>query len=185
MLMKAESPEDYNYGDTDLKGGYKIRYEIGLDTHTSDTLQYLLLTKEGIIIDTISDTSFGINHKSLGYIVEDFSDAFILGHSFGSGNPHYFELYKKESGAVLFDGVLVEIDEETETILYISEYSSDSEELMLYDHKSAKKNKIVAFEDCDCIKNTVGDIRDCVSILNSDDKMIVLGCDDITFMVER
>ena len=105
------SPYDY---DTTLKGGYTISFKV------DDSLQYLYLKKGNKTITELSSMSRGLLHKNLGYVGADFTNYFVLVHSFGSGNPHYIELISKSTGkSILEDGAAwIDADEEKEYLLY-------------------------------------------------------------------
>ena len=45
--------------------------------------------------------------KNLGYIGADFKDSFAFVQSFGSGNPHSFQLVDKQLGEVIREGLIV------------------------------------------------------------------------------
>src|SRR5215203_7311973 len=87
--------EPYDY-DTTLKGGYTISFKV------DDSLQYLYLKKGNKTISELSSTSRGMLYKNLGYVGADFTNYFVLVHSFGGGNPHYIDLIKKTTGKNVF-----------------------------------------------------------------------------------
>ena len=92
------SLETYGY-DTILKGGYTISFSL------DDSTERLYLKKKNKIIKEIASCSRGLPYKNLGYKAADFTDYFVLAHSFGSGNPNYIELIKKDNGLnILKDG---------------------------------------------------------------------------------
>src|SRR6187402_1164418 len=68
----------YNYKTT-LKGGYSIVFKV------DDTLEYLYLKKQATIKE-IAACSRGLRYKNLGYVGADFTDYFVLVHSFGTAN---------------------------------------------------------------------------------------------------
>lgn len=116
------SPRDlpeYDY-DTTLKGGYTISFK------ADDSLEYLYLKKGDKVITELSSMGIGLLYKNLGYVGADFTDYFVLVHSFGSGNPHYIELIKKatgenilKNGEDLFDEpAWIDADEKKEYLLY-------------------------------------------------------------------
>lgn len=109
----TENGEPYDY-DTTLKGGYTISFKV------DDSLQYLYLKKGDKTISELSSTSKGLLYKNLGYVGADFTNYFVLVHSFGSGNPHYIELIKKSTGKnILENGAAwIDADEEKEYLLY-------------------------------------------------------------------
>ncbi len=78
-----------------LKGGFSIIYS------TDDEDQYLIYKKGKRVIDTLNNCSIGLPRKNLGYVISDFDDTFILGQSYGSGNPTMVELYEKETAKKL------------------------------------------------------------------------------------
>jgi len=102
--LKDLAPYDY---DTVLKGGYSISFR------TDDSFQYLYLQKGNRIITELSSTSLGLPYQNLGYIGADFKDYFVLVHSYGSGNPHYIELIRKETGQNIIKEGAAWIDADT------------------------------------------------------------------------
>jgi hypothetical protein len=70
-------PYDY---DTTLKGGYIISFKV------DDSLQYLYLKKGTKTIAELSSTSKGMAYLNLGSAEADFTNYFVLIHSFGDGN---------------------------------------------------------------------------------------------------
>lgn len=127
--------EPYDY-DTTLKGGYTISFKV------DDSLQYLYLKKGNMTITELSSTSRGMLYKNLGYVGADFTNYFVLVHSFGSGNPHYIELIKKSNGKnVLKDGAAwIAVDEEKEYLLYSDNDVPDKNDKMtLYNIRTGQK----------------------------------------------
>jgi hypothetical protein len=127
--------EPYDY-DTTLKGGYTISFKV------DDSLQYLYLKKGNITITELSSISRGMLYKNLGYVGADFTNYFVLVHSFGSGNPHYIELIKKSNGKnVLKDGAAwIDVDEEKEYLLYSDNDVPDKNDKMtLYNIRTGQK----------------------------------------------
>ena len=127
--------ERYDY-DTTLKGGYTISFKV------DNSLQYLYLKKGDKTINTVALTSKGMLYKNLGYVGADFTDHFVLVHSFGSGNPHYIELNKKSNGKnVIKDGAAwIDVDEEKEYLLYCNNAVPDKKDKMtLYNVKAGQK----------------------------------------------
>lgn len=132
--------ESYDY-DTTLKGGYTISFKV------DDSLQYLYLKKGNKTITELSSTSRGMLYKNLGYVDADFTNYFVLVHSFGSGNPHYIELIKKSNGKnVLKDGAAwIDVDEEKEYLLYSDNDVPDKNDKMtLYNIRTGQK-KLFSF----------------------------------------
>jgi hypothetical protein len=113
QTVSGDDVEPYGY-DTTLKGGYRISFKVDED------MQYLYLKKGNKTIAEISSTSKGMLHKNLGYVGADFTNFFVLVHSFGGGNPHYIELIKKATGEnVLKNGAAwIDADKKKEFLLY-------------------------------------------------------------------
>ena len=109
----TDDVQPYDY-DTTLKGGYTISFKV------DDSLQYLYLKKDNKTITELAATSRGMLYKNLGYVGADFTNYFVLVHSFGGGNPHYIELIKKTTGQNLFKNAPAWIgaDEKKEYLLY-------------------------------------------------------------------
>lgn len=131
----SQSEEEYNY-PTKLKGGYSILYKVDKD------LQYLYLRKGRKIISELSSCSRGLLQKNLGYVGADFTDYFVLVHSFGSGNPHEIELIKKQTGKNLLKNGSAWIDaDETKEYLLYSENAvpRKKDKMILLNVKTGKK----------------------------------------------
>jgi hypothetical protein len=60
--------------------------------------QYLLLERNGKLIDTLTSNSAGLSMKNLGYLVKDYDQKFLFAQSFGSGNAHKIYLIDKING---------------------------------------------------------------------------------------
>src|SRR5215471_5398745 len=115
-----ERPYDY---DTTLSGGYHISFKVDKD------MQYLYLMKQGRIIKELSNCSRGLLYQNLGYKAADFKNYFVLAHSYGSGNPHYIELFRKSDGHnVLKPGSCwIDADEKKAFLLYYIDGASSSD----------------------------------------------------------
>ncbi|WP_153799414.1 hypothetical protein [Foetidibacter luteolus] len=133
--VAKENVRPYEY-DTVLKGGYSILLKV------DDSLQYLYLKKGNRTIAELSSTSKGMLYKSLGYVGADFTNYFVLVHSFGSGNAHQIELINKKTGAnLLKDGAAwIDADEKKEFLLYSeNETPNRKDKMILYNVGSGKK----------------------------------------------
>ena len=122
--------------EINLKGGYSISY------NTDNEDQYLLYKKGTNIIDTLNSCSIGLPIKNLGYIICDFNDTFIIGQSYGSGNPNIIQLYEKKTGKKLIKeySAIIDIDTTSQILLYSENDVPNSEDKMiLLDIK--KRNK--------------------------------------------
>ena len=129
--------EPYDY-DTTLKGGYTISFK------ADDSLQYLYLTKANKTITEVASTSRVLPYKNLGYVGADFTNYFVLVHSFGAGNPHYIELIKKTTGQnVLKSGAAwIDVDEKQEILLYCDNDVPDNKERMtLFNVRTGQNQK--------------------------------------------
>ena len=127
--------EPYTY-DTTLKGGYRISFQV------DDSLQYLYLKKNNLTITELSSTSRGMLHQNLGYVGADFTNYFVLVHSFGGGNPHHIELYKKSTGKnLLKDGAFwIDADEEKEFLLYSdNDVPGKDDKMVLFNVRTGQK----------------------------------------------
>ena len=127
--------ETYDY-DTTLKGGYSISFKV------DDSLQYLFLKKGNKTISELASTSRGLLYKNLGYVGADFTDYFVLLHSFGSGNPLYIELIKKTDGKnVLKEGAaLIDVDKKNEYLLYSdNDVPEEKDKMTLYNVRTENK----------------------------------------------
>jgi hypothetical protein len=127
--------QPYDY-DTTLKGGYSIFFKV------DDSLQYLYLKKGNKTITELAATSRGMLYKNLGYVGADFTNYFVLVHSFGGGNPHYIELIKKTTGENLFKNAPAWIgaDETKEYLLYSDNDVPDkNDEMTLFNIRTGKR----------------------------------------------
>lgn len=131
----SQSEEKYDY-PTKLKGGYSILFKVDRE------LQYLYLRKGRKIIDELSSCSRGLLQKNLGYIGADFTDYFVLVHSFGSGNPHDIELIKKQTGKNLLKNgrAWIDADERKEYLLFSeNDVPKKKDKMILLNIKTGKK----------------------------------------------
>ena len=117
--------EPYDY-DTTLKGGYTISFKV------DDSLQYLYLKKGNMTITELAATSKGMLYKNLGYVGADFTNYFVLVHSFGSGNPHSIQLIKKVTGKNVLKvaAAWIDADEKKEYLLYSENDVPDKKDRM-------------------------------------------------------
>jgi hypothetical protein len=135
QTISADDIEPYGY-DTILKGGYRISFKV------DDSLQYLYLKKGKKTITELSLTSRGLLYKNLGYVGADFTNYFVLVHSFGGGNPHYIELIKKTTGEnVLKNGAAwIDVDMKKEFLLYSDNDVPDKKDKMtLFNIRTGQK----------------------------------------------
>ncbi len=131
----TDQVDPYDY-DTTLKGGYTISFKV------DDSLQYLYLKKGDKTITELASTSRGMLYKNLGYVGADFQNYFVLVHSFGSGNPHYIELFKKSSGKNILedDAAWIDANEEKGFLLYSNNYvPAKGDKMILYNVQNGKK----------------------------------------------
>jgi len=84
------------------------------------SLEYLYLKKGRKTIAELSSVSKGLSYRNLGYKGADFTDYFVLVHSYGGGNPNYIDLIKKATGESVFKNTPAWIDanEKKEYLLY-------------------------------------------------------------------
>ena len=135
QTVSTDDVEPYDY-DTTLKGGYTISFKV------DDSLQYLYLKKGNKTITELAATSKGVLYKNLGYVGADFTNYFVLVHSFGSGNPHSIELIKKATGEnVLKDGAAwIDADEKKEFLFYSENDVPDKKDRMtLFNIRTGQK----------------------------------------------
>jgi hypothetical protein len=159
-----DSLEPYDF-DTSLKGGYTIQFR------ADDSNEYLFLKKDTFSKEIASFTR-GMQYLNLGYEVSDFSNYFVLAHSFGSGNPHPIELIEKSTGQNILDSDAVWIDANaaSELLLY-SRYNTEDGKIILYDVKR-KQNKYL-----DLPKGFANDARSLenIRILKITDDKVTIG----------
>ncbi|MWB96074.1 hypothetical protein GON26_17040 [Flavobacterium sp. GA093] len=153
--------EPYDF-DTILKNDFHLSYRVYKDTIENEMLQSLTLVKGNKDIKQISETSFPMLHKNLGYIGGDFGKTFLFVQSFGSGNPHEIQLIEKENGNVITEGTLVDSNEKEKVLLYIKNEHEKEEKLILLDIKNNKEKIITDFNDLKCTHT--GGLRDCIVI---------------------
>jgi hypothetical protein len=157
---------DYDF-QTNLKNGYRLDYKVYTESNKKDTFQTIFLMKDTIEIKELTEeSSYQMLHKNLGYIGADFDSSFVFVQSFGSGNPHVFQLIDKHTGWDLLHGTWVDVDEKEQVLLYLENEHEDSEKLIVYDVKNNNKTvfaNIYKYES-KCLEFSPGGIRDCVSI---------------------
>ena len=131
---------------TQLKNNYSLFYCY------DSTMQYLVLKRKNIAIDTISGNNGepGSRPKSLGFVFADFNDYFAFMQSFGLGNPYYVRLLKKETGSTIFKTACwgASADTLSNFLLYISE----DKKLILFDIIHNKRTDYILSKS----KNTDG-----------------------------
>ena len=160
--------EPYDF-DTILKNNYHLSYRVYKDTIENENLQSLTLVKD---IKQISETSFPMLHKNLGYIGADFGNSFLFVQSYGSGNPHEIQLIKKTNGKVITTGVLVDRNEIEKVLLYIKNEHKKSEKLILLDIKNNKEKILTDINKIEC--SHIGGLRNCIEIDTITKNQIVL-----------
>lgn len=174
--LKTVKPEIEPYDfDTILKNGFHLSYRVYKDSIEGDSLQSLTLVKGNRDIKVLSETSYPMLHKNMGYIGADFGDTFLFVQSYGSGNPDEMQLIKKENGESLKDGVLVDAKEEQKVLLYIENLHEKNEKLKLLDLKNNTEKRITDFNNFPCTND--GGLRNCVKIDTVTQKEIVLKTD--------
>jgi len=156
-------PEPYDF-DTILKNGYNLSYRVYLDSIENDTMQSLTLVKKVHDIRTLNETTYPMLHKNLGYIGADFENSFVFTQSFGSGNPHEFQLIDKKTAKEIKTGIWVDADEEEEVLLYIENINEQNEQLKIYDVKNKKEIIVTDFKNSKCYKEYPEGLRSCVEI---------------------
>ncbi|PKV62776.1 hypothetical protein [Pontibacter ramchanderi] len=171
--LNKKEIEQYSY-DTLLSQGYHLSYRVYLDSATDEGLQSLTLVKGKRDIKQLSETSYPMLHKNLGYIGADFGDTFLFVQSFGSGNPHEIQLIDKKTGKELMNGVWVDVNQPEKVILYITNIYEENEDLKLLDLKNKKEIVVKDFSDSNCVKEQIGGLRNCVEIDSVTSKEIIL-----------
>jgi hypothetical protein len=162
-IPKAEKSEFEPYDfDTILKNNFHLSYRVYKDSLKDEILQSLTLVKGKKDIKQISETSYPMLHKNLGYIGADYGSAFLFIQSYGSGNPHEMQLIKKENGKIITKGVLVDQNEIEKVILYIKNEHEENEKLILLDIKNSKEKIITDFINIEC--SHIGGLRNCIEI---------------------
>lgn len=166
--------EPYDF-DTILKNGYHLSYRVYKDSVEGDSLQSLTLVKGNRDIKTLSESSYPMLHKNLGYIGADFGDSFLFVQSYGSGNPDQMQLIKKVNGVSLKEGVIVDLKEDQKVLLYIENLHEANQELRLLDLKNKTEKLITDFNNLSCTND--GGLRNCVKIDTVTQKEIVIKTD--------
>lgn len=161
--------------DTLLTEGYHLSYRVYKDSVENEYMQSLTLVKGSRDIATLSETSYPMLHKNLGYISGDYGKTFLFLQSYGSGNPHELQLIEKATGAVVTNGVYVDSRDEEKVLLYIQEEHEENEKLLLFDIKKNKQRVITDFKDLKCTHT--GGLRECVVIDTVTANEIVLRTD--------
>lgn len=150
--------------DTILKNGYHLSYKTYNDSVTNQPLQNLTLVKGNKDIAILNETNRPMLHKNLGYIGADFTNSFLFVQSFGSGNPHEFQLIEKKTGKEITSGVYVDSDEDNEILVYISNLHNINEQLKIYDIPNKNEININDFKNSKCYKEYPEGLRSCVTI---------------------
>lgn len=163
---KVENSTEEN-NDTFLKGGFSIIY------NTDDEDQYLIYKKGKRIIDTLNSCSLGLPMKNLGYLISDFDNTFILGQSYGSGNPTVIQLYKKETAKKLIKeySAIIDVDSTNQILLYSeNDVPKLTDKITLYDIKKGSKEKY------DFPKEVFGEpeILNRIHLINISDKVFTI-----------
>jgi hypothetical protein len=132
FVLKNQTGVPYSF-DTILSNGYKLIYK------AEDSLQHLFLEKDSMSKE-ISISSISIAQKELGYAAMDFTNSFLLLHSFDSGTVDFAELIEKKTGDVIVSGFYIDADQEKEFLLYgqIDPVTTD-ENMVLYNIKTKEK----------------------------------------------
>ena len=160
-----DSTEENN--DTFLKGGFSIIYS------TDHENQYLIYKKGKRIIDTLNSCSLGLPMKNLGYVISDFDNTFILGQSYGSGNPTVVELYEKETAKKLIKeySAIIDVESINQILLYSeNDVPKLTDKITLYDIKKGIKEKY------DFPKEVYGEpeILNRIHLINISDKVFTI-----------
>ncbi|WP_298119586.1 hypothetical protein [Flavobacterium sp.] len=133
-IIAIQKTEENN--ETYLKGGFSIIYS------TDNEEQYLIFKKDEKVIDTLNSCSFGCLEKNLGYVISDFDDTFILGQSFGGGNPTVIQLYEKKTGKNLIKqySAIIDVDTTKQVVLYSeNDVPKQTDRMTLFDAKTRQK----------------------------------------------
>ncbi|GGF25440.1 hypothetical protein [Flavobacterium limi] len=150
-----------------LKGGYSISYS------TDNEDQYLLYKKGISIIDTLNSCSIGLPIKNLGYIICDFNDTFIIGQSYGSGNPDIIQLYEKKTRKKLIKdySAIIDIDTTNQILLYSENDVPNSEDKMILLDIKKRNKKSYEFP-----KEVFGEpeILNRIHFINSNDQSFII-----------
>lgn len=169
--------EPYDF-DTILKNGYHLSYRTYNDSVTNQPLQNLTLVKGNKDITILNETNRPTLHKNLGYIGADFTNSFLFVQSFGSGNPHEFQLIEKKTGKEIKSGVYVDSNEDNEILVYISNLHNTDEQLKIYDILNKKEMNINDFKNSKCYKEYPEGLRSCVTIDTVTKSKITLTIED-------
>jgi hypothetical protein len=137
LTVKAQQDAYENEYPTKLEGGYSIAFK------TDDSTDYLYLKKGTKLVAELSSGSKGMLYKNLGYLGADFQDYFVLVESFGSGNPHMIQLFKKSTGKNILkrDACWIDADAKGGFLLYTygGMPSSLREKMILYNVVTKRK----------------------------------------------
>lgn len=166
--------EPYDF-DTILKNNFHLSYRVFKDVIDNEYLQSLTLVKGKKDIVQISETSYPMLHKNLGFIGADFGESFLFVQSYGSGNPDEIQLIEKENGKVITEGVFVDQNETEKVLLYIKNEHEKNEKLILLDIKKNKERIIKDFNYLQCTH--IGGLRNCVVIDTINKNEIILRTD--------
>jgi hypothetical protein len=144
IIGNDEIPSTSYPFDTTLAQGYHLNFRITIDTTENDSIQRLFLMKNDDEIIELSSTSYGIPHKSLGFLWADFENSFVFVQTFGGGNPRTVQLIEKKTGKNLIEefSVLIDVDETSQMMLYSeNDTPNPSDRMTLYDVKKNVKKQ--------------------------------------------
>lgn len=168
------NPYPYN---TKLSNGYYLKHKVFKDPEGNQYVQSLTLMNAEKTIKEFGYSSYGLPYKNIGYVGADFNKSFVMVYSFGSGNPHIFELINKESGKKLRSGTWVGVNEFEQILLYIENEHDKDERLIIYDIKNNNEIISTGFEMSKCVEHLIGGLRNCVQIDTVTTNEIVLKID--------
>lgn len=157
---------------TELKNGYRVENRYYTTSEFEDTLQSIVLMKDTLVIKELNwDYSYKFLQKNIGYVGADFEASFVFVQSFGSGNPHYIQLFEKENGSEILNGIWVDKHEKEQILLYLD---SQLKQLKIYDVKNQKDQLASGFEHSKCADPQIRRLRDCVKIDTVTSDQIIL-----------
>lgn len=109
--------------DTILSNEYYLSYNVSFDQSFDQKMQSLTLMHNKVEVKKLNSCSYGLPYKNLGYLIHDFDTLFLLGYSFGSGNPHVIELINKSNGDVSLSAFYTDLKD---NILLYNTFEQDS-----------------------------------------------------------
>lgn len=171
-----------------LKNDYSLVYDISEDTIRDNRyIQSLNLMKGNKHIKELSSTSYPMDSRYLGSVLDDFDSFFILESSTrGSFPPIWIDKIDKSSGKKDRIGLLADYDENEKVLIYVEE-STEKDVAYIYDFKREKKQLIVEPASIEELKDNCSPIglRTCLTIDTATNEYVIITTNQYDSTVTR